>query len=68
MGKIKKEMTFEEIMKEYPETIEILFEHGMHCIGCSMAGMETLEQGAMAHGLDVDNIIKEMNAKIKNGK
>ena len=43
----------------------ILFEKGMHCIGCGMAGFETLEQGALVHGIDVDELVKELNGENK---
>ncbi len=62
--KITKEMTFSEIVQKAPDSIEILFKHGMHCIGCGMAGMETLEQGAQAHGLDPDKLVQEINKKM----
>ncbi len=66
--KITKEMKFSEILERYPDTIEILFESGMHCIGCPMASQETLEQGIIAHGLDINKILKKLNNKIDNKK
>ena len=57
-------MSFSEIIKKHPEATEILMEKGMHCIGCPMAQMETLEQGAKAHGLNPDEIVKELNEKL----
>ncbi len=60
---INKKMSFSEIIEKNPEAIGILFEKGMHCIGCGMAGMETLEQGALMHGLDPDALVKEINKK-----
>ena len=61
-NKITKEMSFSEIIEKHPKAIEILLGKGMHCIGCPMAQMESLEQGALAHGLDADEIVKELNA------
>jgi len=63
---IKKSMTFKEILKKYPDADKLLMGKGMHCIGCPMAQQETLEQGAIMHGLDPDKLIKEMNTKLKN--
>ena len=66
-GKITKDMTFGELLQTYPETVEILFRHGFHCIGCHMAATETIEQGAIAHGMSEEEIaalIKEMNGLI----
>ena len=51
-----------ELMKD-EKAVEILMNKGVRCMGCPMAMMETLEQGCKAHGLDVDKILKELNAK-----
>ncbi len=61
-------MTFREIIEENPESIEVLLNSGMHCFGCPMAQMETLEEGAMAHGLNPDELIEKINSKIKPAK
>jgi hybrid cluster-associated redox disulfide protein len=65
---INKKMTFSEVLEKAPESIEVLFTNGMHCIGCGMAGMESLEDGALAHGLDPDKIVEEINKKLKGKK
>lgn len=62
---INKSMNFAEIMEISPEAGEVLFNSGMHCIGCGMAALETLEQGAWAHGLDPDKLVDEINKKIE---
>jgi hybrid cluster-associated redox disulfide protein len=59
--RINKKMSFAEIMEKNPNAAEILFKNGMHCIGCAMAMSETLEEGAIAHGLNPDKIVKELN-------
>jgi len=66
--KITKEMSFAEIMQKHPGAGEILMEKGMYCIGCPMAMQEKLEQGAMAHGLDPDKLVEEINGKLKKKK
>ncbi|MFC1801277.1 DUF1858 domain-containing protein [Nanoarchaeota archaeon] len=66
--KITKDMTILEVVQKCPEAGEILFETGMHCLGCHMAGQETLEQGLKAHGMDdkqVEEIVKKINEKTK---
>jgi hybrid cluster-associated redox disulfide protein len=64
-NKINKKMSFAEILEKKPEAASILMGKGMHCCGCPMAMQETLEQGACAHGLDADEIVKELNSKRK---
>ncbi len=62
---INKKMSFAEILEKKPEVASFLMERGMHCCGCPMAMQETLKQGALAHGLDADEIVKELNKKKK---
>lgn len=69
--KITKGMTLEEIIKEYPETVDVMLKRGLHCVGCHVAAWETLEQGAKAHGMsdkNIESMLKEMNGVVKNIK
>ena len=66
--KVDKKMSFREIIEEYPESIEVLLESGMHCFGCPMAQMETLEEGAMVHGLNPDELVEKINKEISKNK
>ena len=65
--KITKKTKFSEIVQD-EEAAEILMNRGMHCFGCPMAMQENLEQGAMAHGLDADELVKEINKKKEKKK
>jgi hybrid cluster-associated redox disulfide protein len=58
--KINKDMTFAELIQESPKAARKLAEKGMFCGGCPMAMMETIEQGAIAHGFDPKKLIKEL--------
>jgi hybrid cluster-associated redox disulfide protein len=66
--KITKNMTFGEILEKNPNLAEILFENGLHCLGCGMAMTETLEDGCLAHGMNkkqIDDLIKKLNEEKK---
>jgi len=67
-GKIKKDMSVQDILTKYPETISVFQDHGLHCIGCFAAAFETLEQGAMAHGLDIDKLLNDLNDSVVKKK
>ena len=68
MKKITKKITFAELMEKYPEAVEVLFENGMHCIGCAMAAQETFEQGCLGHGLNPDELANKINRKLEEKK
>ncbi len=62
---ITKEMSITEVVQKYPESIDIFMQHGMGCVGCAAARFENIEQGAMAHGVDVDKLIKALNKTLE---
>jgi hybrid cluster-associated redox disulfide protein len=60
--KITKDMTFGQVLTDYPQVAPIFLKFGMHCIGCHIAVSETIEQGAVAHGVDTDELVNELNS------
>jgi hybrid cluster-associated redox disulfide protein len=64
MATITKEMPIGEVVQTYPQTIEIFLQHGLMCFGCAIARFENIEQGAMAHGINVEALMKDLNAAI----
>ena len=64
METINKEMPIGEIVQEYPQTIEVFLKHGLMCFGCAIARFENVEQGAMAHGINPETLIKDLNAAV----
>ncbi len=62
---ITKDMNFAEVIKKYPQTVEVFFEAGMGCAMCHMAEHETIEQGCQVHGIDADKFVEILNKKAK---
>ena len=61
---ITKDMSIGEVVQKHPETVQVFLSHGLMCVGCAAARFETLEQGIKAHGLDLDIMIKDLNAAV----
>jgi len=62
---VTKDLTIADLIKKAPKAMEVFFKHGMYCIGCPIASGETIEQAAISHGLDPDEMIKEINEALK---
>lgn len=60
--KFSRDMTFYQAIQLSPKVAEVLAKHNLGCLGCMSAMNETLEHGAMAHGLDVEELLKDLNA------
>lgn len=62
MAEITKDTTIGEALNIKPGIAPVLMEIGMHCLGCPSAQGETLEEAAMVHGLDADELMKKIAA------
>ena len=58
---ITKEMPIGDVVKSHPETVPVFMQHGLHCIGCAVAAFESIEEGAVAHGIDIEALIQDLN-------
>jgi hybrid cluster-associated redox disulfide protein len=61
---ISNEMSIAEVVQTYPQTIEVFLRHGLMCFGCAIARFENVEQGAVAHGIDVPSLVTDLNAAV----
>lgn len=59
---ITKDMLIGELIRKKPEAVETLMRFGMGCVGCPSSQMESLEEAAMVHGLDLDKLMAALNA------
>mgnify|MGYP001040080562 FL=1 len=58
---IDKNMKIGELLEQFPEKADILLEAGMHCLGCPASQAETLEEACSVHGIDVEELVQELN-------
>ena len=61
---ITKDMTIEAVVQQFPETVQVFSRYGVACLGCSAAQFDNVEQGAVIHGLDAEQLVEELNACI----
>ena len=62
MAKVGKETMIGELLQIDADIAPILFGIGMHCLGCPASQMETVEEAAMVHGIDPDDLVEEINS------
>lgn len=60
-------MLIGEAVAKYPEIAPVMQAYGLHCIGCHVNPYESIEQGAMGHGMSKDvfnEMLTEANKEI----
>jgi len=57
-----KETTFGEVLELHPQGREILAQfHIGGCSSCAVSEVETIEQGATAHSVDMEKLLAQLN-------
>ncbi len=66
---ISKDMIIAEVVADYPEAADIFESFGLHCVGCSANTADTVESGALSHGMEdsqIEEMMNELNSKLAN--
>lgn len=58
---ITKSTLIGELLRAHPEKANTLMSFGMGCVGCPSAQMESLEEAAMVHGMDLTALLDALN-------
>lgn len=66
MAQVTKDTIIMDVLRLDPETAPIFFEIGMHCLGCPSSSGESLEQAALVHGVDPDELVAKINDFLAN--
>ena len=61
---ITKNSIIGDVLDKHPETAELFFSIGMHCLGCPASRGETIEQACEVHGVDADELVAKLNAHL----
>ena len=63
--KIKKDMTISQLLEIDQTLADVLMGFGMFCVLCHMGENETIEQAALAHGIDLEFLLEKLNEQYK---
>lgn len=61
MMEVTKDIRIGEMLSMDQTIAAILMASGMHCVGCPASQGETLEEAAMVHGMDCDELVAKIN-------
>ncbi|MDD1677772.1 MAG: DUF1858 domain-containing protein [Methanomicrobiales archaeon] len=54
---VTADSTIMELLREKPDSAEVLFKFGMGCLGCAVARGESIREAAMAHGIPLQELL-----------
>ena len=61
MGTVTKDMTVMDVLRMDQGAAAVFLSFGLQCLGWPGATMESLEDASRVHGINVDNLVAELN-------
>ena len=58
---VTKQTQIIELLTINPNVKEVLLGFGLHCLGCPMSQMESIEDACSVHDLDADLVVDKIN-------
>ncbi len=62
--RITAQMKIDNVVRQYPETVGVFSRYGVGCLGCSAAEYDDIAYGARAHGLNLEQLLRELNETV----
>jgi hybrid cluster-associated redox disulfide protein len=66
--KVTRNTIIADVLEKHSDVGMLLFESGLHCVGCAASSFETIEDGCKVHGFsdeEIDKLIDKINDEIK---
>lgn len=71
--KLDPKIQMSDLVVQYPELVQTLTEdYGLHCVNCMLNDFDTLEEGALLHGIEgedfeemVENLEDIINGEVE---
>ncbi|WP_258359472.1 DUF1858 domain-containing protein [Moorella sulfitireducens (nom. illeg.)] len=63
---ITRDLSILEVMQAYPQVREVFSRYGMGCLECMGAMNETIAGGARSHGVNLEDLLEDLNKAIKS--
>ena len=58
---ITRDMTIEQVLLKHPQAIKAFHQFQMGCISCMGAAAESIEKGALMHGVNIEELLAALN-------
>ncbi len=66
MNRITKEMTVEEVIERYSDTVKVFMDLRIPCLVCGEPLWGTIEETAQRYNVELDILLKELNQVLDN--
>lgn len=62
------DMSMDEIMRIWPDTIRTILDHGLFCVGCPIASFHTVDDAIREHVIAGEEFTSSLHATMAKGR
>jgi hybrid cluster-associated redox disulfide protein len=62
--RVTAEMKIDNVVRQYPETVQVFNRYGIACLGCSAAEYDNIAVSAQVHGVNLNQLLQELNETV----
>ncbi|WP_415157209.1 DUF1858 domain-containing protein [Maritalea sp.] len=62
---IEPNLSLDEIMQRWPNSIAVFLKHKMICVGCPISGFHTIKDACREYQLDQNTFLVELNFALR---
>ena len=56
------DMTVEQVMNRWPDSVRVFLDFGMDCVGCPIAAFHSVEEAGREYGIDAHAILLKLRS------
>ena len=56
------DMTVEQVMNRWPDSVRVFLDFRMNCVGCPIAAFHSVEEAGREHGIDGHAILEKLRS------
>lgn len=65
---IPLDISIADMMRKFPQTVQVFLRYRMICAGCQLSEFETLDEAIQNYGLDSEKFLEALKASIRAGE
>lgn len=64
---VSPDLSMDRLMRAWPQSITVILDNRMFCVGCPIADFHTIADACREHGLDEDDLTRQLEDAIVAG-
>jgi hybrid cluster-associated redox disulfide protein len=61
-AELNQQRLVDDVMRQWPSSTKVFLKHRLHCVGCPIGRLHTIEEACSEHHVDLDLFMADLQA------